>query len=70
MDLYPICVFITETWFNICFSHDSFNAQNYKSLRKSTLPLKKSQPSFLKHWVEEDSAIPNIQRAIYAQKYL
>lgn len=62
-DLYSTCVLITGAWFDVWFSDHRFNVNNYENLKQGTIPFKKAHACFLKHWVKEESAIPQQQRS-------
>lgn len=62
-DLYSTCVLITGAWFDVWFSDHRFNVKNFENLRQATIPFKKAHACFLKHWVKEESVIPQQQRS-------
>lgn len=61
--LNPVCEFIAGAWFDIWFSDHCFNPSNYATLKQATISFKKAHTCFLRHWVEEASAIPGQQRS-------
>lgn len=61
--LYPVCEIIAGAWFDVWFSDHRFNEKNFSSLNQALIPFKKAHKCFLRHWVQEDSAIPKQQRS-------
>lgn len=61
--LLSICKFICGPWYDVWFSDHCFRTNNFSSLKNSLTPFKKAQECFLRHWVQEPSAINRQQRS-------
>lgn len=61
--LYSICKFVCGPWYDVWFSDHCFKENNFEALKKSLLTYKSARECFLRHWVQEPSAIPGQQRS-------
>lgn len=62
-ELFLVCKFICGPWYDIWFSDHCFHEDNFETLEQSLTQFEKAHACFIRHWVKEDSAIPNQQRS-------